>query len=115
MHCFCLYCINLTILTLGRIVSNSGNLNSSDINKKDQSKKKYIPKKLIIGSFQKPSKDNGIFINTYASINGRLELNTHFNTKVSDEITYVIQHKYFNITLLQQMYYTRKLLSCLRN
>jgi outer membrane receptor for ferrienterochelin and colicin len=39
----------------------------------------------INAELQKPSKDNRIFINTYASISGRLELNTHFNTKVSDK------------------------------
>lgn len=31
----------------------------------------------------KPFTDNRFFVNTYSSINGRLELNTHYNTKVS--------------------------------
>ncbi|RAJ11889.1 TonB-dependent receptor plug domain-containing protein [Olleya aquimaris] len=33
----------------------------------------------------KPTTDNKLFVNAYASVNGRLELNTHFNTKVSDK------------------------------
>ncbi|WP_299890263.1 TonB-dependent receptor [uncultured Lacinutrix sp.] len=33
----------------------------------------------------KPSKDNKLFINAYGAANGRLELNTHINTKVSDK------------------------------
>ncbi len=33
----------------------------------------------------KPSTDKKVFVNAYASVNGRLELNTHFNTKVSDK------------------------------
>lgn len=32
----------------------------------------------------KPITDNKLFVNTYAGINGRLELNTHINKKVSD-------------------------------
>ena len=33
----------------------------------------------------KPLTDKKIFINTYASINGRLEINSHFNTKLNDK------------------------------
>ncbi|UMB53852.1 TonB-dependent receptor [Lutibacter sp. A64] len=33
----------------------------------------------------KPSTDNSVFVNAFGSLNGRLELNTHFNTKVSDK------------------------------
>jgi outer membrane receptor for ferrienterochelin and colicin len=33
----------------------------------------------------KPSMDDKVFVNAYGSVNGRLELNTHFNTKVSDK------------------------------
>ncbi|AUC83469.1 TonB-dependent receptor [Lacinutrix sp. Bg11-31] len=33
----------------------------------------------------KPTTDNKLFINAYGAVNGRLELNTHFNTKVSDK------------------------------
>ena len=33
----------------------------------------------------KPSTDNRVFVNAYGSLNGRLELNTHFNTKVSNK------------------------------
>ena len=33
----------------------------------------------------KPFSDNKFFLNTYSSLNGRLELNTHFNQKVSDK------------------------------
>ena len=32
----------------------------------------------------KPSKDDKLFVNAYGSINGRMELNTHINTKVSE-------------------------------
>ncbi len=32
----------------------------------------------------KPTTDNKLFVNAYGAVNGRLELNTHFNTKVSD-------------------------------
>lgn len=39
----------------------------------------------INAELQKPSKDDRIFINAYGSLNGRLELNTHFNTKVSEK------------------------------
>jgi outer membrane receptor for ferrienterochelin and colicin len=39
----------------------------------------------INAELQKPSKDDRIFVNAYASANGRLELNTHFNTKVSEK------------------------------
>lgn len=33
----------------------------------------------------KPTTDNAFFVNAYGAINGRLELNTHFNTKVDDK------------------------------
>lgn len=33
----------------------------------------------------KPSTDKKFFVNAYGSLNGRLELNTHFNTKVSNK------------------------------
>ncbi|MCL7753729.1 TonB-dependent receptor [Polaribacter sp. Z022] len=33
----------------------------------------------------KPFSDNKFFLNAYSSLNGRLELNTHFNKKVSDK------------------------------
>lgn len=33
----------------------------------------------------KPTKDNKFFVNAYGSANARLELNTHFNTKLSDK------------------------------
>jgi len=33
----------------------------------------------------KPSTDDKLFVNAYGSVNGRLELNTHFNQKVSDK------------------------------
>ena len=33
----------------------------------------------------KPLTDKKIFINTYASINGRLEINSHFNTKLNEK------------------------------
>jgi len=33
----------------------------------------------------KPFSDNKLFVNAYANANGRLELNTHFNQKVSDK------------------------------
>ncbi len=33
----------------------------------------------------KPTLDNRIFVNAYGSLNGRTELNTHFNTKLSDQ------------------------------
>ena len=33
----------------------------------------------------KPFSDNKFFFNTYSSLNGRLELNTHFNRKVSEK------------------------------
>lgn len=33
----------------------------------------------------KPTTDNKLFVNAYGAINGRLELNTHFNTKVSEK------------------------------
>ena len=39
----------------------------------------------INAELQKPSTDDKLFVNAYASGNGRLELNTHLNTKVSDK------------------------------
>ncbi|MCG1035896.1 TonB-dependent receptor [Polaribacter sargassicola] len=33
----------------------------------------------------KPFTDNKLFVNAYSSLNGRLELNTHFNQKVTDK------------------------------
>lgn len=39
----------------------------------------------INAELQKPSLDDRLFINAYGAINGRLELNTHINTKVSDK------------------------------
>ena len=33
----------------------------------------------------KPFSDNKLFLNAYSSLNGRLELNTHFNQRVSDK------------------------------
>ena len=39
----------------------------------------------INAELQKPTKDDKLFINAYGSVNGRLELNTHINTKVSDK------------------------------
>ena len=33
----------------------------------------------------KPFSDNKLFVNAYSSLNGRLELNTHFNQRVSDK------------------------------
>ena len=38
----------------------------------------------INAELQKPSKDDRLFINAYAGLNGRYELNTHLNTKVSE-------------------------------
>jgi len=35
----------------------------------------------------KPTTDNKIFINAYGSLNGRTELNTHFNTQLSDKLS----------------------------
>lgn len=35
--------------------------------------------------FVKPSTDNPLFVNAYGAVNGRFELNTHLNTKVSDK------------------------------
>ena len=34
---------------------------------------------------QKPLTDSRIFVNGYGNLNGRLELNTHFNTKLTDK------------------------------
>lgn len=39
----------------------------------------------INAELQKPSLDDRLFVNAYGAINGRLELNTHLNTKVSDK------------------------------
>jgi len=39
----------------------------------------------INAELQKPSKDDLLFVNAYANANGRLELNTHVNLKVSDK------------------------------
>ena len=39
----------------------------------------------INAELYKPTTDARIFVNAYGSVNGRLELNTHFNTKVSDK------------------------------
>ena len=39
----------------------------------------------INAELQKPSLDYPLFVNAYAGINGRLELNTHFNQKVSEK------------------------------
>jgi outer membrane receptor for ferrienterochelin and colicin len=33
---------------------------------------------------QKPTKDDKLFVNAYGSVNGRIELNTHVNTKVGE-------------------------------
>ena len=35
----------------------------------------------------KPTTDNQIFVNAYGSLNGRTELNTHFNTQLSDKLS----------------------------
>ncbi len=39
----------------------------------------------INAELQKPSMDDKLFVNAYASGNGRFELNTHLNTKVSEK------------------------------
>lgn len=39
----------------------------------------------INAELQKPTTDNRVFVNAYAAANGRFELNTHLNTKVSDK------------------------------
>jgi len=39
----------------------------------------------INAELQKPSKDDKLFVNAYANANGRYELNTHINTKVSNK------------------------------
>ena len=39
----------------------------------------------INAELQKPSTDDKLFVNAYGNANGRLELNTHLNTKVSDK------------------------------
>ena len=39
----------------------------------------------INAELQKPKKDNKLFVNAYGSLNGRLELNTHLNTDVSEK------------------------------
>lgn len=38
----------------------------------------------INAELQKPSKDDRVFVNAYAGLNGRLEFNTHLNTKVDE-------------------------------
>ena len=35
----------------------------------------------------KPTTDNRIFVNAYGALNGRTELNTHFNTQLSDKLS----------------------------
>lgn len=40
----------------------------------------------INAKLQKPVEDNKLFINAYGAGNGRLELNTHINTKISDKL-----------------------------
>jgi outer membrane receptor for ferrienterochelin and colicin len=39
----------------------------------------------INAELQKPSKDDLFFLNAYGSLNGRYELNTHYNAKVSEK------------------------------
>ncbi len=39
----------------------------------------------INAELQKPSRDDKLFVNAYGNLNGRLELNTHLNTKVTDK------------------------------
>jgi outer membrane receptor for ferrienterochelin and colicin len=39
----------------------------------------------INAELQKPTTDDRLFVNAYAAANGRLELNTHLNTKVNDK------------------------------
>ena len=39
----------------------------------------------INAELQKPTTDDQLFVNLYSSVNGRLELNTHVNTKVTDK------------------------------
>ena len=39
----------------------------------------------INAELQKPTRDDKLFVNVYGNGNGRLELNTHLNTKVSDK------------------------------
>jgi len=39
----------------------------------------------INAELQKPTTDDRVFINAYTSVNGRIELNTHFNTKVTNK------------------------------
>ncbi|MCW5518724.1 TonB-dependent receptor [Aureitalea sp. L0-47] len=38
----------------------------------------------INAELQKPTRDNKLFVNAYGNLMGRLELNTHLNTRVSD-------------------------------
>ncbi|MBD0822864.1 TonB-dependent receptor [Aestuariibaculum marinum] len=40
----------------------------------------------INAKLQKPVEDSKLFLNLYGAANGRLELNTHLNTKVSDKL-----------------------------
>ena len=35
----------------------------------------------------KPTTDHQVFVNAYGSLNGRTELNTHFNTQISDKLS----------------------------
>ncbi|WP_435139195.1 TonB-dependent receptor domain-containing protein [Formosa sp. A9] len=47
----------------------------------------------INAKLQKPVEDSKLFVNAYGASNGRLELNTHFNTKLSDKLfTGVLVH-----------------------
>ena len=39
----------------------------------------------INAELQKPSTDDRLFVNVYGNANGRMELNTHLNTKISDK------------------------------
>ena len=39
----------------------------------------------INAELQKPSNDDRLFVNVYGNANGRMELNTHLNTKISDK------------------------------
>ena len=39
----------------------------------------------INAELQKPSTDDRLFVNVYGNANGRIELNTHLNSKISDK------------------------------
>jgi outer membrane receptor for ferrienterochelin and colicin len=41
----------------------------------------------INAELQKPTTDHKLFVNAYAAANGRLELNTHLNTKVNNKLS----------------------------